>query len=132
MPVNEQTEIGVCDSRDEFFNAVAVLRKKAVVLNHSRDALLCGIFGHSAAALNEGGQSLIEAAVCALRCIEAVCRVVAHTRRAEYLRDIDLPEQALAFFVERAVEKLRADGVVDYRQVFLFALVAQALGVFFD
>lgn len=26
--VNEQTEIGVCDSRDELFNAVAVLRKK--------------------------------------------------------------------------------------------------------
>lgn len=103
-----------------------------MVLNHSRDALLCGIFGHSAAALDERGQSLIEAAVCALRRVEAACCVVAHTRRAEYLRDIDLPEQVLALLVEQAVEKLRADGVVDYRQIFLFALIAQTLGVFFD
>lgn len=79
-----------------------------------------------------GWQSLIEAAVCALRRVEAACRVVAHTRRAEYLSYIDLSEQALTLLVERAVEKLRADGVVDYRQIFLFALVAQTLGIFFD
>ena len=103
-----------------------------MVLNHCRYAFLCGIFGHSAAALDERGQSLIEAAVCALRRVEAACRVVAHTRRAEYLRDIDLLKQALALLVERAVEKLRADGVVDYRQVFLFALVAQTLGIFLN
>ena len=63
--VNEQTEVRVCNSRDELFDPVTVLRKKAVVLNHSRDALLCGIFGHSAAALNEGGQSLLKPAVSA-------------------------------------------------------------------
>lgn len=103
-----------------------------MVLNHSRDTLLCGIFGHSAAALNEGGQSLLKPAVSAKGRIIAACRIVAHSGRAEYLRDIDLPEQALALLVERAVEKLRADGVVDYRQVFLFALVAQTLGVFFN
>ena len=103
-----------------------------MVLDHCRYAFLCGVFGHFAAALDERGQSLIEAAVSAKGRVEAACRVVAHTRRAEYLRDIDLPEQALALLVERAVEKLCADGVVDYRQVFLFALVAQTLGIFFD
>ena len=103
-----------------------------MVLDHCRYAFLCGVFGHSAAALNEGGQSLLKPAVSAKGRIEAACRVVAHTRRAEYLSYIDLSEQALALLVERAVEKLRADGVVDYRQVFLFALVAQTLGVFFD
>ena len=130
--VNEQTEVRVCNSRDELFDPVTVLRKIAVVLDHCRYAFLCGVFGHFAAALDERGQSLIEAAVCALRRVEAACRVVAHTRRAEYLSYIDLSEQALALLVERAVEKLRADGVVDYRQIFLFALVAQTLGVFFN
>ena len=130
--VNEQTEIGICDSRDELFNAVAVLRKKAVVLNHSRDALLCGIFCHSAAALNEGGQSLLKPAVSAKGRIIAACCIVAHSGSAEYLRYVHLLEQALALLVERAVEKFRADGVVDYRQPRFFALVAQALGVVLD
>ena len=103
-----------------------------MVLDHCRYAFLCGVFGHSAAALDERGQSLLKPAVSAKGRIIAACRIVAHTRRAEYLRDIGLPEQALTLLVERAVEKLRADGVVDYRQVFLFALVAQTLGIFFD
>lgn len=103
-----------------------------MVLDHCRYAFLCGVFGHSAAALNEGGQSLLKPAVSAKGRIIAACCIVAHSGSAEYLRDIDLPEQALTLLVERAVEKLRADGVVDYRQVFLFALVAQTLGVFFD
>ena len=77
--VNEQTEVRVCNSRDELFDAVAVLREISVVLDHCRYAFLCGVFGYSAAALDERGQSLIEAAVCALRCIESACRVVAHT-----------------------------------------------------
>ena len=130
--VNEQTEVRVCNSRDELFDPVTVLRKIAVVLDHCRYAFFCGVFGYFAAALDERWQSLIEAAVCALRRVEAACRVVAHTRRTEYLRYVYLLEQALALLVEWAVEKLCADGVVDYRQPRFFALVAQALGVFFD
>lgn len=48
--------------------------------------------------------------------IIAACCIVAHSGSAEYLRYVHLLEQALALLVERAVEKLRADGVVDYRQ----------------
>ena len=102
--VDKCAEIGMCDSIDQLFNTVCVLREESVILNAGFDALCLSIFGNGSVALNKTRKCIVKAlAVITLCKNKAGCCVMTHELTAISRCDINSALDTLDFLLEIAV-----------------------------